>query len=170
MHLREAILIYVINSTTVIIVEEGFEIHHTTSRSIATLSALELLQSCKDTSMRLLQLSISPEDALEAIAQCIKFGISREIRRLKEEVYFHAQARENLANLFDNYTCADESLNTTTAKETMHWEGRKVHVMMDRPTSKIHVVEDFITEEECKAVEMTAAAVFVDATVSDGMG
>ena len=118
--------------------------------------------------MRLLQLSIAPEDALEAITQCIKFGISREIRRLKEEVSFHAEARENLASFLENYTCADEGLNTTTAKETMHWEGRNVHVMMDRPTSKIHVVEDFITEEECRAVEMAASLVLVDATAADG--
>lgn len=73
-------------SDQVIIVTEGIEIHHTTSKSIAAISALDALQTCKDTAMRLLQLSISSEDALEAITQCAKFGITREIQRLKEEV------------------------------------------------------------------------------------
>eukprot|EP00804_Cyclotella_cryptica_P014566 CCRYP_004847-RA/>CCRYP_004847-RA protein AED:0.01 eAED:0.01 QI:1382/1/1/1/1/1/2/709/210 len=74
------------DSDQVIIVTEGIEIHHTTATSIAAISALDLLRSCKDTAMRLLALSISPEDALEAITQCAKFGITREVQRLKEEV------------------------------------------------------------------------------------
>ena len=43
-------------------------------------------------------------------------------------------------------------------------------VMIDRPASKIHVVENFITAEECKAVEEAAEPILHDATVADGSG
>jgi hypothetical protein len=42
--------------------------------------------------------------------------------------------------------------------------------MIERPASKIHVVEDFITEEECRAVEEAAKPILHDATVADGSG
>jgi hypothetical protein len=42
--------------------------------------------------------------------------------------------------------------------------------MIDRPASKIHVVRDFITEEECMTVEAAAAPILHDATVADGSG
>lgn len=93
-----------------------------------------------------------------------------EIEKANEEIAFQAEVRRNMAALVENYTCADETLNTTESKRTETWENRKVHVMIDRPASKIHVIDDFVTEEECKAVADTAEPILHDATVADGSG
>ena len=75
-----------------------------------------------------------------------------------------------MAAQLENYTCPDELLNTTVAKRTETWKGRKVNVMIDRAASKIHTVENFVTKEECMAVEEAAAPLLHDATVADGSG
>jgi hypothetical protein len=104
------------------------------------------------------------------LADCVKSGVAKEIEKANEEITFQAGVRKNMAGLLENYTCADEGLNTTEPRETLSWENRKVDVMIDRPASKIHVIRDFITEEECMAVEAAAAPILHDATVADGSG
>lgn len=157
--------------TPVIIVKEGIEVEHTDSKSIAAKSASNLLQDCKDTATKKLAASPShAENILDQLADCVKTGIAKEIERANEEITFQAGVRRNMAGMLENYTCADEGLNTTEPRETKMWEGRKVSVMIDRPASKIHVVENFLTEDECRAVEEEAAPILHDATVADGSG
>jgi len=96
--------------------------------------------------------------------------VAAEIERANEEIAFQAQVRRSMAAQLENYTCADETLNSTVAKRTETWRGRKVSLMIDRPASKIHTIEEFLTEEECKAVEVAAAPSLHDATVADGSG
>jgi hypothetical protein len=96
--------------------------------------------------------------------------VAAEIERANEEIAFQAQVRRSMAAQLENYTCADETLNSTVAKRTETWRGRKVSLMIDRPASKIHTIEEFLTEEECKAVEEAAAPLLHDATVADGSG
>ncbi|KAL7489216.1 hypothetical protein ACHAW6_014786 [Cyclotella cf. meneghiniana] len=159
------------NSDQVIIIKEGIKIEHTDSKSIAAASASNLLESCKDTAARkLASNSDNAEAILDNLADCVKSGIAKEIEKANEEITFQAGVRKNMAGLLENYTCADEGLNTTEPRETLRWENRRVDVMIDRPASKIHVVRDFITEEECRAVEEAAAPILHDATVADGSG
>lgn len=75
-----------------------------------------------------------------------------------------------MADSIENYTCADESLNTTEAKRTGRWQGRKVDIFIDRPASRIHTIENFMSAEECAAVEERAKPILHDATVADGSG
>eukprot|EP00970_Alexandrium_tamarense_P013538 scaffold3489_cov255-Alexandrium_tamarense.AAC.2 len=159
------------NSDQIIMINEGVEIEHTDSKSIAEKSASNMLDECKATANK--QLSSSGADAesiLDVLTVCVKVGIAKEIERANEEITFQAGIRKDMAGLLENYTCADEALNTTEAKSTNYWEGRKVSVMIDRPASRIHVVENFLTEDECKAVEEAAAPVLHHATVADGSG
>jgi hypothetical protein len=152
-------------------INEGVEIEHTDSKSIANKSASNMLDECKATANK--QLSSSGADAesiLDVLTDCVKVGIAKEIERANEEITFQAGIRKDMAGLLENYTCADETLNTTEAKSTNYWEGRKVSVMIDRPASRIHVVENFLTEDECKAVEEAAAPILHHATVADGSG
>jgi hypothetical protein len=119
------------------------------------------------------QLEADPQSALsilESMGSCVEKGVALEIERANEEIAFQAEVRRGMANLIENYTCADMTLNATEAKRTEYWQKRKVEVMIDRPSAKIHVIEDFLTAEECKAVEEQAAPLLHDATVADGMG
>jgi hypothetical protein len=47
---------------------------------------------------------------------------------------------------------------------------RNVQIMLNRPASKIHVIENFIDAEECKAMEEAAKKKLHRATVADGKG
>jgi hypothetical protein len=155
----------------VFIIGEGIVVEHTDSKTIATKSASALLDTCKSNAKK--QLAADPDSAttiLESLSACVQKGVADEIEKANEEIAFQAEVRRNMAALVENYTCADETLNTTESKRTQTWENRKVHVMIDRPASKIHVIDDFVTEEECKAVADTAEPILHDATVADGSG
>ncbi|KAL3773812.1 hypothetical protein ACHAW5_004105 [Stephanodiscus triporus] len=155
----------------VIIIADGISIEHTDSKTIANRSAKSLLDNCKV--MAKSQLEADPQSALsilESMGTCVEKGVALEIERANEEIAFQAEVRRGMANLIENYTCADMTLNATEPKRTEYWQKRKVEVMIDRPSAKIHVIEDFLTPEECKAVEEQAAPLLHDATVADGMG
>ncbi len=91
-----------------------------------------------------------------------------------EEIAFQAGVRKKMAEHYENYTCADYGMPSTEPVETTKWyfKGKKrdVKVLLDRPSSKIHVVENFITPEECAAMEKEAAKTLHPATVADGKG
>jgi hypothetical protein len=140
------------NNDQVIVVKEGIEVEH------------------KEEANRKLTSGGDAESILDNLAACVKSGIAKEIEKANEEITFQAHVRKNMAGLLENYTCADELLNTTEPRDVLQWEGREVKVMIDRPASKIHVVENFITAEECKAVEEAARPILHDATVADGSG
>ena len=170
--------ISIIMRITVVIIRDGIEVEHTDSKTIANKSASTLLDDCKSTAQS--QLSSAPPSAsfataiLDSLTTCVQKGIAIEIERANEEIAFQATVRKDMAALVENYTCADESLNTTEAKRVEYWEddnGRyKVQVMIDRPASRIHVIENFLTAEECGAVEGAARPLLHDATVADGSG
>jgi len=155
----------------VIIVNEGVEVEHTDSKTIASKSATVLLDDCKSTAKKALAAESSKASTiLEDLAKCVQKGVADEIERANEEISFQAEIRKKMAESIENYTCADESLNSTESLRSAYWNGRKVGIMIDRPASKIHTVEDFLTEDECRAVEARAAPILHDATVADGSG
>ena len=158
------------NSDQVVVIKEGIVVEHTDSKSIAQKSASDLLTSCKESANQQLSSGGNAEYILDNLASCVKSGITAEIERANEEITFQAGVRKGMGDLLENYTCADEGLNTTEPRETLDWEGREVKVMIDRPASKIHVIEGFITEEECRAVMEAAEPILHDATVADGSG
>ena len=160
------------NSDQIVVVKEGIVVDHTDSHKVAQQSASNLLADCKESASKQLLNGgeNNAEDILDNLADCVKSGIAKQIERANEEITFQAHVRKNMAGLLENYTCADEGLNTTEPRDEYVWEGRDVRVMIDRPASKIHVVENFITEEECMAVEAAAEPLLHDATVADGSG
>ena len=152
-------------------IHEGVKVEHTDSKTIAAKSATVLLDDCKSSAKA--QLAQNPESAssiLESLSECVQKGIADEIEKANEEIAFQAEVRKDMAALVENYTCADETMNTIESKRMQYWEGRKVDVMIDRPASRIHTIQNFLTEEECKAVEAAAAPILHDATVADGSG
>ena len=116
------------------------------------------------------------EQIMDDLAECVESGVVETISKANEELAFQAKVRTDMAALMENYTCADMTLDTTPAFENTTWysekdnKKRKVQVMLDRPASRIHVIEDFISDEECKAMEEAAQTKLHRATVADGKG
>ncbi|KAL3808167.1 hypothetical protein ACHAXA_009854 [Cyclostephanos tholiformis] len=160
------------NNDQIVFVREGISVDHTDSKIVANRSASTVLDTCKSAAVSQLT-AAGPHMApsiFDSLGECIKRGLAIEIEKANEEIAFQAEIRHGIADLIENYTCADMTLNTTEAKRTEYWEGRRVDVMIDRPVAKIHLVENFLTQEECQAVEERAAPILHDATVADGSG
>jgi hypothetical protein len=159
---------------SVIMIRDGLEVDHTDSRTIASNSAKSLLSTCKITVQRQL-LDTNPESLsvpsiLDSFSDCVEKGIVDEIEKSNEEVTFQASVRTDMGELLENYTCADETLNTTEPTRTEYWRDKKVGIMMERSSFKIHTIENFVTPEECLAVSEMADPILEDAEVADGSG
>ncbi|KAL7476262.1 hypothetical protein ACHAW6_002140 [Cyclotella cf. meneghiniana] len=159
------------NDNQVVFLRPDMEIEHSDTKTIAEKSASKLLESCRaDAKSHLLH---SPHDAasiLERLSSCVQSGVAVEIEKANEEIQFQSDIRMDMAELLEEYTCADETLNTTEAKATTSWRGKTVRVLLDRPAAKIHYVEEFVTEDECAAVHEDVEGRLKDATVADGAG
>lgn len=85
----------------------------------------------------------------------------------QESIYY----RDLMSYRLRNYTCADETLNTTTPYFTnnIHIEGKdyKAEGLLDTPAAKIWVVRDFITPNECDILLKFAEGNLTRATVGD---
>ena len=157
------------------------------NKSIARDSADKLLSDCRSRALGAiggtsLATDLLPSSAAEAavssLMECVERSVKDELERHEEEIAFQAEVRAGMAELMPDYTCGDPDINTTEpvseskwTRREVGWGGqgggrggravdlkRKVNVMLDRPSSKVHVVENFISEDECRAWEAAAGA------------
>ena len=146
----------------------------------AKQEAQGLVDACQETAKEKLSL-ISGDPALaltvmDELVNCVQTGVVSTLSKANEELAFQATIRRDMAAKMENYTCSDLALDTSTPLETTFWNGakdrkkRSVQIMLNRPASKIHVIENFIDEEECKAMEEAAQSKLHRATVADGKG
>lgn len=154
-----------------------FKIIHDDHKTIARKEATTLVEDCKALAKQSLQdVDAKADDVLSELSRCLEKEIAQQLNHVAEDIAFSAATRKKMAGFFENYTCVDYDLPTTEPKKSTTWfdvkrqKQLKVGVMHERPSSRIHVVEDFITEEECKAMEETAAPQLHRAVVADGAG
>jgi len=102
----------------------------------------------------------SAASAIDSFVECAELISASIIQQSMDEVSFNAEARKNLASALENLTCDDDNLETSEAIETKIWSHNDrnitVNILLDRPHSQIHLLENFITEDECKVVEKKA--------------
>ncbi|KAL3767046.1 hypothetical protein ACHAWU_004544 [Discostella pseudostelligera] len=161
------------NNDQVIIIKDGIKVDHTDSKTIASNSAKSLLSTCRSTVQK--QLDNNPDllsipTILDSFSDCVEQGIVNEIEKANEEITFQASVRTEMGELLEDYACADEKLNTTEPIRTESWRDKKVGIMIERPSFKIHTIENFVTHEECMAVSEMAEPLLEDAEVADGSG
>jgi hypothetical protein len=162
------------NDKQSIYVSKEFEVKHEDSKTMARESANELIKTCKEKALDLLGLD-SPENAIDELTQCVKSSVAVELEKANEDISFQSGIRSKMAELWENYTCADHGLGTTldsAEREYWNYKGKhyNVNVLLDRPASKVHFVKNFISPTECKAMEEKAARTLHRATVADGKG
>jgi hypothetical protein len=145
-------------------------------RSVCTDHAKAVLEQLK---LRTHSTSIiETEEAASTITEytsCMESNLTHELLKSFEELEFQFEALEQgFVWEFEEYTCADSDLPTSSPIRNETWTNKgniyEVGILHDRPRSQIHILSDFITEEECRAIEEASAADLHVAVVADGKG
>ena len=164
------------NRDQAITIGKDFVLVHEDNKSKARKQAVGLMEVCKEQAKESLAGSANHTDLLEQYLACIGGKVEDELVQRAEEVTFQAEVRRDLAKLFEKYTCLDDELESSEPIREEEWYNdyddvtREVRVLHDRPASRIHIIEDFIDDEECQAMQDTAEAQLSRAVVSDGAG
>jgi hypothetical protein len=159
-------------------IDENFEVRHIDSKSIARESAQTLLEDCQNSVISAIEKDITllAHNAVQMVSECIFQSVSLEMEKASEEIRFQASLRTKMAGHFENATCADFELPSSEPIATNIWRhkgvSRKVETLLERDASKVHVITNFISEEECNAMveERAKSSLHSSAKVADGKG
>jgi 2OG-Fe(II) oxygenase superfamily len=114
--------------------------------------------------------SLTLDDTLE----CYEEELTPIFEENNKEISREAKDRIHLSNILEEYTCQDNELpssNKGTLRPWLH-NGtlRDVRILHERHDSQIHLIPNFITEDECKAIEEAAKRDLHRGTVANGNG
>jgi len=167
------------NDDQKVYITTGFEAILEDSTMKAKQQAGDVVQHCHNQAKRNQKSNPTPKDlelTMDTLLKCVEERVTRNLISSTEEVAFQATVRKDMAAKLENYTCEDPDHPTSTPVREEIWNGAKdgqarpVHIMHDRPASKIHVIEQLIDPEECDAMEQAAQPILHRATVADGSG
>jgi len=107
---------------------------------------------------------------------CVTFGLTPAIKASIDEVEFERSLRLEASNVAENFTCVNVGLETSPDVLTEEWVSpkdnvaRTVHIKLNRPASRIHVIDQFASPDECDAMEKEAEKDLHVASTADGKG
>lgn len=110
---------------------------------------------------------------LESIRECVEQILGDKIDASAKELQAMRILRRHFAPILEDYTCKDTNLDTSEPIEVREWSpsrdepARNVSILMDQSTAKIHVIDDFVSDDECAFVERTRMGQYQYAMVSD---
>lgn len=134
----------------------------------------EFAADCKEQALKDISSGFDREEVLNELADCLEEEATQLFQDANDEIAFEQQIRLNLSADIENITCTDPNKETSIPVDVRSWDYRNltrvVNVMHDRPSSQIHVLEDFITKEECDAITAAAKPKLHRGTVADGSG
>jgi hypothetical protein len=160
----------------VVVVKEGLRVEKeqpmpSESSELIPSESSELVRLCRK---QALDSTKDPTAALQKLTTCLEDKVTAILQEKNAELAFQAELRTSLSRTAENYTCADQTRETTTPKQVREWthEGvtRQSQILHDRSSSQIHVVIDFISPHECEAIVEAAAPTLHRGTVADGKG
>jgi hypothetical protein len=146
-----------------------------------TESPNDCIVRCRDLAKRKLQLvdssrKQSEDQITKDLTDCVKKGLALALQQANAEMAFVQSVSQSVASGMENFTCSDPNLDTSPDVDTRVWTSEKdgttrtVHVKLDRPTSRIHVIEEFAYKEECDAIQTAAKNLLHQASTVDGKG
>jgi hypothetical protein len=164
----------ILSLRSVVYVKENMEVEYADASKKASSEAANLTtaltQSCLGTVSDFSASNVN--STIDSFLACYEKGLTEIFKENNEEISYQAKALTHVANLLENYTCADESLTTTHSNDIRNWEhngtSHDAHILHERPDSQIRLVTNFITPEECKAFEAAAARLLHRGTVANG--
>lgn len=161
---RGILTLYYNDSIAVVTIEEGLAIKHEDDKTKARDQAGEIVRDCK---AQFAEKKGDPYKLLEELSECFEASVNKSVSLKDDEKKFNAEIRTSLGTRLADYICTDVNATTSAPIKNQTWtfedEEFDVRVMMDRPHIKVHLVEDFITPEECQAVERLITTKRVDA-------
>jgi len=92
---------------------------------------------------------------LAKLTQCVTAAVIADIEKMADAKTELVKNRDLMSNRLRNYTCADETMQTTPPIYSYAWnpedggEEIQVDVLYESDHAKIWLAHDFITEEEC---------------------
>jgi hypothetical protein len=157
-------------------VNTDFEIVHKDHKTAAADAAVKMLDDCKVKAIGQLDTDKTPDQVLEGMAECMEAEILKQLKEKSDDISFEQRTRKKMGEKYENYTCMDFGLESSDPVEPTTWldvKSRQIHkvgILHDRPASKVHVIQDFISEDECLAMEEKARPTLRKAVVADGAG
>jgi hypothetical protein len=137
---------------------------------VATLQQDWTIMVMSDTPSQGIQRCRQDARDLDATLDCIRPFLEYKFQRDHDYLRALEEARQRTAFYLENYTCADEALETTPPLQTLHWKDRStlynVHIHHNRSTSQIHVIPDFVSPQECSHLMSAAASRYATATAA----
>lgn len=166
----------------VIVIKKGLRLvrsGHAASQVNITMKTSAELQVCKTTALARLKVSADRFDQIQqSMEDCMMDATSKVYETMRADVLQQNTLLKTVSGLGENFTCADPNLETSYPIRETTWtdpgmvgQEHKVGILHERPDgSRIHIVENFITTEECQAIEAAAAPTLHRGTVADGNG
>lgn len=110
---------------------------------------------------------------LSQYISCVEANLTSELMDTSTQIQFLSDTLNTAKDYFENYTCVS-NLPTSSPIRNETWTNKEnsydIGILLDRPRSKIHLLSNFISEEECQAVEEAANPILQVAVVDDGKG
>ena len=164
--------------TQVIVVKRGLQVERpdpVTALPPVNPDASELVFRCRISADNALAKGREPMSRiLDELAQCLEKRTAELIMVKNEQLNFESQLRKHISHLAENYTCSDPNRDTTEPVRETAWThrgvARRIGILHDRPSSQIHILHNFISRDECDAVERAAKPILHRGTVADGKG
>ena len=157
----------------VIYINPGLSVIHEDSMSLAENYSRDAVNMCAN-EVNMKAQSSSSAEAIDMMSECVLNKLTPRIQVLRDEISFQAEIRSDISLKLENYTCADINLPTTESLENVTWTygdvKRNIQKLLNRDASKIYTIENFISVDECKAMEEAAKPTLHRATVADGEG
>jgi len=158
-----------------IFVRRNMEVEHTDNIRIAEKSAMSLMGDCEAQAVKAAQVSnANTTQVISDLRDCVEISVTKKLSEANEEIAFQAKVRVDLSSKLENYTCADQTLPMSEFIDTEDWYykgvSRKVGIFHKREASMVHLIENFVSQEECDAMERAAERKLHKATTADGEG
>lgn len=114
---------------------------------------------------------------MSQLQKCMTDSLAPVLKEKTDEVTFEVGLRSQMASSMENYTCSTilgettpDVLPPSTWFNPKDQVVRTVHTKLDRQASRIHLVENFVSPEECAEVERKVAGKLGRAMTEDGKG
>jgi hypothetical protein len=141
--------------------------------------AKKALNACQVTGDSSSSSSLSPEEKMDAMIACMERQIDETISETQQEIQFQASIRKDMGHALTEYICNDINATTTKAILNRTWsftnpsdpkgkkEQKHVRILFEAEMSKILLVEDFASPQECQAIRDNSKHVASDSSSNE---
>ena len=113
------------NNEQVARIKNDFTVEFVDNKIKAQIEAGSLMQICQEKAKkRILDAGSDEEKSMKAVDDllaCVEGGVAVALEKVNEEIAFQSSVRKEIAAGLENYTCTDDTLNSTNDVETSVW-------------------------------------------------